>query len=149
MTIVNYPTHWSTSTIKPIAAKCGKIKFLEKSGPELKVIFEERSEAFQFFDKLRTETFKGQLLIPLYPADKIWSFVPTNYTNFYITIVIYKNITILELTVSWNIMVVTINESILIKAHRGHRRYKNSNPDVHFLYSILNKSIFFIHFENM
>ena len=71
VTIVNYPTHWSTSTIKPTAAKCGKIKFLEKSGPELRVIFEERSEAFQFFDKLRTETFKGQLLIPLYPADKI------------------------------------------------------------------------------
>jgi hypothetical protein len=71
VTIVNYPTHWSTSTIKPTAAKCGKIKFLEKSGPELKVIFEERSEAFQFFDKLRAETFKGQLLIPLYPADKI------------------------------------------------------------------------------
>ena len=71
VTIVNYPTHWSTSTIKPTAAKCGKIKFLEKSGPELRVIFEERSEAFQFFDKLRAETFKGQLLIPLYPADKI------------------------------------------------------------------------------
>ena len=71
VTIVNYPTHWSTSTIKPTAAKCGKIKFLEKSGPELRVTFEERSEAFQFFDKLRAETFKGQLLIPLYPADKI------------------------------------------------------------------------------
>ena len=71
VTIVNYPTQWSTSTIKPTAAKCGKIKFLEKSGPELRVIFEERSEAFQFFDKLRTETIKGKLLIPLYPADKI------------------------------------------------------------------------------
>merc|ERR1712223_1503008 len=33
VTIINYPMHWSTSTVKPIAAKCGKIKFLNKSGP--------------------------------------------------------------------------------------------------------------------
>ena len=54
-----------------MASNCGKIKFLEKSGQELKVIFEERAEAFRFFDKLKAETIKGVLLIPLYPADKV------------------------------------------------------------------------------
>ena len=71
VTIINYPSHWSSSTIKPIAAKCGKIKFLNKSGQEVSVIFEKKSEAFQFFDKLKSETIKGMLLIPLHPADKV------------------------------------------------------------------------------
>ena len=71
VTIINYPNHWSTSTIKPQASKCGKIKFIEKSGHELKVIFEKRSEAWTFFDLLKADTVKGISLIPLYPADKI------------------------------------------------------------------------------
>ena len=39
----------------------------------------------------------------------------------------------------------------MIKIHRGHSRYKNSNPDAHFLFTILNKSIAssFYRFQNV
>ena len=66
--ITNYPKKWSTEILK----NCGlNIKFIDRSGSELKVLFRDRKEAFTFYDKLKSENIDNMFLHALYPSEQL------------------------------------------------------------------------------